>query len=263
MMHRTIILLLVTGFLAGGAARGQGTKPYSSRLLVKPSAGYYFPTTKLLSGAITDDLIEYGDRTFYWQVLSATWFFHQHWGVEFNFQAASSPHINGRIDRFAQAVHSEYGDRYFVTTSTGADFEEKTPMLASVQRGFLGAVYRLERERLLVYPKVAVGITSLYTDWGRVYLKEKNTNNVYDVFYWTGSHANDFLTGAASGTVAYKLGRRVYLSIDLQATYYKARFTYSKLFRDLANGTTETEYIPYREDMLNVGVGGGVIIVLK
>lgn len=35
------------------------------------------------------------------------------------------------------------------------------------------------------------------------------------------------------------------------------------LLKDLANATTETEYIPYRKGMVNLGIGGGVIIVLK
>jgi hypothetical protein len=262
-MQKTVLLLLAWSLMAAGVARGQGAAPYSTRWMVKPSVGYYWAPTKLLSGTLTDHLLDYDDETFYWQVVTATWFFHKHWGVEFNYQAGGSPRLAGRADRFTEAVRAQYGDRYIVTASTGADYPESNLVLGHVQRGFLGVAYRLENRRLLAYPKLAVGVTSFYTDWGRAYLKEKNTNRVYEVFWSTGARANDFLSLAASGTLAYKLRKRVYLNLDLQGTYYKANFTYSKLLKDLANSTTETEYIPYRKDMINIGVGGGVIVVLK
>lgn len=262
-MRNTIAFLFLASVLAAFSGRAQSSSSYTTRWMVKPSVGYYFPTTRLLKGAITDNLMAYDDHSFYWQVLTATWFFRQHWGLEANYQAGSSPHISGRADRFLQDMRDQYGNAYFVTASTGAEYPEPSPVLGQIERGFLGVVYRIENCSFLVYPKVAMGVTSFYTDWGRAYLKEKNTNQVYEVFYWTGAPTNDFLTVAASATAAYKLGKRVYLDAELLGTYYRANFTYSKVLKDLNTGATETEYTRYRKNVFNLGIGGGLIVVLK
>lgn len=230
---------------------------------VKPSFGFNIPTTKLLKGNVTDHLLSYDDQSHYLQLIGLALFFDKHWGVGFNFQRNSSDRISNRGDKFLQAMQTEYGNGYYVTPSTGASYKQPNFLSGDFERGFLGVIYRLESNRLFFYPKVAIGVTSFYADWGRAYLKEKNANNVVEVYYTAGKIPKDHLTLATSASVGYKITKWLYLNVDAMTSYYKTNVAYTKTTTDLNLKQSSVELIDYKKNVFGLSVGAGFIVSLK
>jgi len=241
----------------------QDTLNYASKWLTRPSIGFNIPLTTLLKGDITDNLFEFDDHSTYWQVLSVTYFFHKRWGVEFNFQGNGSSKISNRDERFLKSVQSEYGNEYFVTPSTGATYDSRNLIGGNIERGYLGLIYRIELKRLLIYPKLAIGVTSFYTDWGQAFLKLKGSNTVLKVDYSSGKRPNDHFTVAPSLTIGYKLTKRVFFNIDIMTSYYKTDITFTKSTTDLNTGQGTIEKNKYRKNIYTLSLGTGLIIVIK
>lgn len=242
------------------------TKP-STRVLewqLKPAAGYNIPLTRLFRGDVTDQLIKYDDQSFYWQVLSLTLFFHKHWGVSFHFQANASGKISSRDERFRQLLQTEYGSDYYITHSSIDDLNKFNVVTGHFDRGYLGVIYRVESNRFFIYPQLSLGVSSFYTDIETIRLKEKTTNNRMDLYYSAGDRpAKDHFTIAASMAAGYKLNKWLYLNLDVMASWYKANFTYTKTTLDVVSRQSVQEETRYKQDMLGLSVGAGLIISLK
>ena len=263
MKSGSIRIYLVLVLLIANAAQSQESLSYSSRWQLKPSFGYYVSATKLLKGDVTDYLIEHDDRLFYWQVLSVSHFFHKHWGLEFNFQGVSSAGIAKRADRFIQSIHAEYENEHFVSPSTSASHDNFSPLSGHMERGFLGLIYRLETNRFFFYPKFSVGVTSFYTDWGKAYLKERNSNNFVEVSYETAERVRDYFTIATTAAFGYKLTKRIFLNVDLLSSSYRTNITYHKTVTNLNTGLKSIDEKEYKKNIVNLSIGTGMIIVIK
>ncbi len=257
------LLLLFIACLSSLALLSQVKKGPSLEWQLKPSVGYNIGLTKVLNGAASDHLIEYDDRSFYWQVLSLSLFFHKHWGVEFNYQAATSGKITHNSDRFMERMQTEYNDNYFVTPHSGGSYDNFSIIGGDIERGYLGLIYRLESNRFFIYSKLAVGVTSFATDYGITYLKERKSNKVLQVAYSPDKRPKDHLTLGASTAIGYKLLKWLYFNVDIQTCYYKTNFSYAKTIIDLESGQNTEETINYKKNVINLGLGAGFIISLK
>jgi hypothetical protein len=198
--------------------------------------------TKLLQGAETDYLFQYDDNSIYWQILSISYFFHKHWGLEFNYQAGTSSKIRQRGDKFAANMQSQYGDRYYVTSGASVMYDDDFNFFSGdIERGYLGVIYRFETNKFYAYPKFAIGITSFYADWGRADLKEKNSNIQCQVGYSKGKYRPvDNFTIAPSVSFGYKLSKRFYLNADIMLSYYKTNIVYEKRFTNFYTDADST-----------------------
>ena len=261
MFKKVTCLTLV--FIVASTIYSQQSNSYHSKWQVKPSAGYYFPVSKLLNGEATDYLIGYDDKTIYWQLLSVSYFFNKHWGLEFNFQAGSSRNIPARAGRFIESMEKEFGQTHYVEPSTGASFNSFSFIGGHVERGFLGLLYRVESPRFFLYPKFSIGVTSFYTDWGKAYLKEKNSHRVTEVLYASGRKPNDQFTLAPSVAAGYKISKRIYFSLDLLSTFFRTTLVFNKSIRDMDTGQQSLEVISYSKNIVSVGAGLGLIVVIK
>jgi hypothetical protein len=232
---------------------------YKSKWQIKPTYGFNFPLSSLLSGEVTDNLIEYDDKANYLQLISVSYFFKKHWGVEFNYQKNNSKNTSKRIDSFLSLTKAEYESNYFVTPSTGASYGEK----GNIERGYFGVIYRIENKYFCIYPKLSIGVTSFYTDWGTAYLKEKNTNRVILIDYSSGKRPNDHLTFATSASFGLKLSKRIALNIDVLSSYYKTNIKFLKTTNDLFNGQKSISDFTYKRNIFNLSIGTGLIITLK
>jgi hypothetical protein len=259
MLHKIFISLLVC--IQAIQAYSQDTLRYKSILQINPSFGFYSPLTTLLKGDATDPLLKFDDRYHYWQVLSLSFFFHKHWGITFNYQAGNAKSITKKNGQFIESMQSQYGKDYYVTPSTG-DYNDDPKFLGDIQQGYLGVIYRLESGHFFMYPKLAIGITSFYTNWGSVFLKQKNANDVIRIFYLPNKVPHDHFTLAASASMGYKITKRVFLSLNVLSSYYKTNISYTQTTTDLNSGQSATDIINYKSNILSLGLGAGLIIVL-
>jgi hypothetical protein len=243
---------------------GQDSTMYNARWITRPSIGVTIPLNKFLEGYITDDLIKYNDaNAIYVQVISAAYFFHDRWGVEFNFQASVFSDMSRKGERFVSAVNSEYENDFFVIASTGPG-KIHSLIEGDVGCGYLGLIYRIEFGKFLIYPKLAIGLTSLDTDWGNAYLKSKNSNTVQRVRYETEDQEMmiEFATIAPSILFGYKLSRRLFANLELTTAFSPVNITYSKTTTDLYSEQATTEKYHYKKNITRLGLGAGLIIVL-
>lgn len=261
-MQKKLLLLFII-CLPAMAVLGQKKKFPSLEFQLKPSVGYNIGLTKVLNGTPADHLLEYDDRSFYWQALSLTMFFHKHWGIEFNYQGATSRKIRHNSDRFVELMEAEYSNNYFVTPLSGASYDNFNVISGDIERGYLGLIYRLESNRFYIYPKLSVGVTSFASDYGIIYLKERKSNKVVMVAYSPGKRPKDHFTLGASTAVGYKLCKWLYFNVDIQASWYKPNFSYLKTTTDLESQQTIKESINYKKNVINLGLGAGFIISLK
>ncbi|WP_221390569.1 hypothetical protein [Dyadobacter sp. NIV53] len=261
-MRNIFIIFLLFGFFSD-KAYCQDSLNYKSKWQIRPSYGVNIPITKLLDGGIPDNMFKYGDNSTYWQVLSISYFFHKHWGLEFNFQGMTAGNISKRADNFLNAMKSDYEDNYYVTSSTSASYDDFNPFSGNFERGFIGLIYRYEKKRFFIYPNLSIGVSSFYTDWGNAILKQKNSNNLIEVTYDSGKQPNDHFILATSTAFGYKLSKRLFLNIDFMTSYYKTDITFIKKMTDLNTNISTSENIRYNKDIFTLSIGGGLIFVIR
>lgn len=264
-MKHFVFLFIAISLFADCAAQ-TSLAPYHSKWQLKQAFGYNFPSTRLLKEEITDYLVDYGESGVYWQPLSGTHFFSKHWGIEFSFRLNHSKNTTKRTDRFISEMTSAYPD-YYPQIITSSMYDHSSIVDGDIQTGTLGCIYRFETERLFIYPKLAIGVTSFFSDYGIASLKEKNTNNVIQVAYAPedalGSTPNDFFTVATSSAMGYKLSKRFYVNADVSLSWYRANFGFIKSVSNRYTGQRTEETITYRKHLFNVSSGAGIIFVIR
>ena len=261
MIRKLFFILLLFGILTH-SAYGQESFVYKSNMQTKALFGANIPLTKLLQGANVDNLLRYDDHYFYWQPISFSYFFHKYWGLEFNYQIGYSGRIRKRDNNFKANMQSEYSDKYYVHTTTGDSDEIFFLDKSFLNRGYLGLIYRFETTKFYIYPKLSIGVTSLYTDWGRTDLKEKNSNYGYKISY-SSNEINDYFTLASSISFGYKVFHRLYINADIMLSYFKTNIVFEKEFTNLYIQQTDKEYFNYNKDVFTLSLGAGLIYIIS
>jgi outer membrane protein W len=114
-----------------------------------------------------------------------------------------------------------------------------------------------------VYPKFAIGLTSLFTDKNSVKLKEPNSNNEYEVSFSSKKSTNNYFTLAPSVSFGYKIFKRIYLNADIALSYFKTDIELKKDFRNLYTNESVVEYFDYKNDVLTLSLSAGLIFVIN
>ena len=260
-MKKIIIVLLILNSF--NCAFGQEKPNTYPRWYLKPAAGINIPITNLLSGEITDNLFEYDDNSYYWQVISGDYFFSQKWGIEFTFQASAAKRISGRADKFNSEIQNKYSEDYFVSPSSGAQYDEFNIISGNFGKGYLGIVYRVEKPKYIFMPKLFVGVTSFYTDWGRADLKKKGTNTILELSYSSGKRPNEHFTIAPALTFGYRLSKRFIANVDFLYSYYKTNIEFIEVTRNTFTEETSYRTIDYKKNIHTLTIGIGLIIESK
>ena len=259
MLHRIFILLLVC--LQAVQVYSQDSLRYHSKFQFTPSIGSFTPLTTLLKGDATDPLVQFTDHYRYWQLIAVSFFFHKHWGIAFNYQAGYSKSMAKKDGQFKESIESQYGKDYYISPFT-LSHDDDPIFLGEIQQGYLGVIYRLESNRFFIYPKLAIGISSFYTNRSQIFLKQKNANDVIEINYLPNKLPHDHFTLAPSAAMGYKISKRIYINLNVQGSFYKTNFTYTQTTTDLNSGQSTTELIPYKRKIGSLGLGAGLIIVL-
>lgn len=261
MIHKLFFIFFSFGLIAC-TAFGQAPYVYKSDWQTKALFGVNVPVTKLLQGAKIDNLLHYNDHYFYWQPISISYFFQKHWGLEINYQIGHSQRIRKRADNFKAVMQSEYSDKYYVYPTT-KDFVNTSSFTGVIERVYLGLIFRYENDKMYVYPKLSIGVTSFCSDFGRVDLKEKNSNNEYQISYSSGERPNTFFTLAPSVSFGYKLFHRLYINADIMLSHFKTNIAFEEEFLNLYTKEKTVKYFDYKKDIFSLSFGGGLIYIMR
>lgn len=258
-MRAFLFILLLAPFQSFGQLDSSYRDVWQTRI----QAGINIPITSLPGSDPSACLIEYSNNSQYLQLLSATYFFNRKWGVEFNYQGISSPSLRSRHQDFSQKVTPEFSEDYFVDVSSGAQSDRFNFFSRNFERGLLGVVYKIEKNNFFIQPKLALGVTSFYTDWGDVELKQRNTNRRKEVQYTPTKSVQDCFTIAPSVIIGYPITRRLYLHSEVMLSYFQTSFSYIKTTEDFFTEDVTTETINYYNDILTLSIGAGLIFVIR
>lgn len=242
-------------------SRTQAQENYATRWHIKPAFGVNIPITKMPSRGITDHLIEYENASSYAQLLAGTWFFNKRWGISFRYQDQQSKNLSRRDKKFLDKVEADYQEDYYVTSSTSARYPS-TSLFGAPNRALFGLVHRYEKDNWFIYPEFSFGTASFYTDWGKAYLKKKNSNELFLLSYSSERMPHDFLTLTLSSAMGYKLSKKFFLNADVMGSWYQANLQFEKQFTDLHTNHSSSEIIHYKKQILTFGAGLGLIFVI-
>lgn len=230
---------------------------YTNRFQLKIEGGLNIPLTNMNQNKITDYFIEYSTENKLVPSISAIWFINKRFGIEADLKFT---YYNDKKDagvNFQQFVNKEYGEKYYIKASSPVS-NNFIPVIS------FGLVYRIETEHLYFYPKFSIGITSFYSNWGRIDLKEKKTNNEYKISYSQDKIAKDNFTLTPSVTMGYKMSDRFLVDLNLKTSFFRSNFTYETTNTNLYTKEVEqVEQTPYKENMVEAYFSVGVTYVLS
>lgn len=230
---------------------------YTNRFQLKVEGGLNIPLTNMNQNKITDYFIEYSSESKFVPSLSAIWFMRKRFGVEADLKFVYFNNGRRAGDDFQEFANKEFGENYYVKVSSPID-NNFIPVIS------FGMVYRIETEHFYFYPKFSIGITSFYSNWGGIDLKEKNTNNEHKISYSQGKIAKDNITLTPAFTMGYKMSDRFWVDLNLKTSFFRSNFTYEKTLTNLYTKEVEqVEQIPYKENIVEAYFSVGVTYVLS
>jgi hypothetical protein len=245
---------------AVGAIFGQEQR-YQSKITLTPNVGVNFPVSKFLRGDVTDNLIGYSHSTVYWQTISGAFYFTKRLGVQLDVQLGWVNKGYAREDQFKREAVEEFGiGKYYVLDASKIELFTD---ISSYTRSTIGAVYRFEGDRWYCNPKLAIGLITIGSQSGVVFLKEKDTNNIIRVRYDPDDRQYDWLNLVAGMSTGYKLKPRLYINFDLMLNSFHANGAYHKTVVNLFDGASTTDVISYRRNAFSLNASVGAIIVLQ
>jgi len=261
-----VLSILVTGPKVKTLAQSQEILPI--RLMIRTSFGTNVALSPLEKKAVTDNLIKYDKNSFYLQFISGTYFFDSHWGGEITI----SSNVGGNIDHgdrsFDWALDKKYSDQYFIDYETYdyTTFHSTTgtPLFFKVQTG---PVYKIESGKIVVITRLLAGISTLGTDYRSIRLKEKGSNEGFDISYNTKNNSGSNTSFIISPGVSfgYRIFRRIMLTADLGYSGYKIDPEYIEKTTRATTGEVTTKTYRYNSFIheLNLGIGASVVLWQK
>lgn len=252
-MRRRLIILCVA-LLPLAQVYAQLSKPYSSRWQTRIVFGTDIPIKKFLRGDVTDYLMEYDNNSGYMQFFNSSLFVSRHWGIDAGYQIQLA-YTGNQESNFRRGMEAEYGNAYYVTTSTSGYDESRG-------RGNLGVIYRFESKRFMVYPKFSIGFTTFGTHGATAYLKEKNTNNIVQLKYNAKRFSSTPFTLIPSVSLGYRVANRFAVNVDIAGAYFRSNVSYTKQTQDLYTKVLSTENIAIKRSALALSVGFGIVFTI-
>lgn len=255
--HIIVLILLMTAYPVNAQS---DLKPI--KWVVRPSFGKTLSITKLSGGYITDNLVEFGSNTYYWQFISSTYFFKK-WGIEFSFSGNHSSKLNSNYDIFISQVENKYSENYFVTAASGAAYSDFNIVSGTIEKGSIGPVYKIEKDRFVLIGRAMIGTTSFDTNWGSADLKGKGTNELINIHWSNDRVLEDCFSLNPSFTFGYRLFDRIVLDFDVSYWIYKIDIDYTETIENLNTSEIQSQSYTYSDWINELSFGIGLMIVLK
>jgi len=259
-MRKTFLVLL---FLSVSIINIQAQDEYTPiKWFARTSFGSTIALNPKTFGFITDNLTSYTNRNFYWQVLSTGYFFNN-WGIEFYYLRNHRSQLKNRFNEFSSKVAYKYGDKYFMDISSGCYYDFSNSTSSLMERGSIGPIYKIEKNKTIYIFRGLIGVISFSTDWGSVYLKEKGTNSILDIHWSADRVVKDFVTFNSSFTFGYRIAKRIVLDLDINYWFYNLNFKYQETITNFITEETNITSYHYKRLANDISFGVGFMIVLK
>lgn len=258
MKNKTIFIFLLATvlFVNKSFSQEQNSALYTNRFQLKVEGGLNMPLTDMNQNKITDYFVDYSAESKFVSSVSAIWFLRKRFGVEADLKFVYFNDHKNSYNQFQEFANNEYGENYYVKAFSPIE-NNFIPVVS------FGVVYRIETEHFYFYPKFSIGITSFYSNWGEINLKERNTNNEYRISYSQRKRAKDNLTLTPAVTMGYKLSDRFWVDLNLKTSFFRSNFTYETTRTDLyTKEVQQLEKTPYKENIVEAYFSVGVTYVL-
>jgi hypothetical protein len=230
--------------------------------IIRPSIGYNIPISTLSGGYITDNLVGFRSKTYYFQFISSTYFFNN-LGIEFSFAAINNSKISNRSDKFESEVINKYSDQFYITASTSEANTDFNIVSRSIIRGGIGPVYKIEKDKFILIGRIMFMKTGIATEYGSADLKDKGTNERISINWKSGSMGKDVFTINPSITLGYKLFDKIFLDFDINYWQYKIDFEYAESRKNLNTKEIQIQKYTYSDLIKEISLGVGFIVVLN
>ena len=260
-MFKSILLGQSLLFLFVTTCQGQDSLQYKSKFQWKAMAFYNLPISKFSTGAVTDNFITYQDNSISWQVLSFSYFFKKHWGIDASFQLGGSiKNIYNPNDDLANDLSPKF-NQFYVTVPFTYWSNNSDPPFVDYNKANVGIIYRIEKGKFSFYPKLSVGITSFSTYSAAAYLKEKNANEVLHLSFTPNQSSSQcYFTVSATSSFAYRIAKNLLLNFDLTASVFKPSLSYTATTTNLNTGASTFQTYDYNQTVSNLSLGLGIIL---
>lgn len=234
----------------------------NSKWLVQESFGLNIPITKLQHGYITDNLIEYRNINYRSNILSSIIFFTGKIGFEAaivgNFTKVYSDDI------FINDVNKKYSNKYYVDINTNND-NSFVVFVGNFGRFLIGPVYKIVKGKLLILPKFLIGPTSFATNNANVSLKEKNSNQLIEIYYsqkYLPPATLHLFTVNPSLTFGYKITKHIVFNFDVNFYNFKTNFYYKQTIIDVNTERNLTNMYFYKSSINSISFVVGIIFIM-
>lgn len=247
-MKKSFVLGLLISFIFSTNTYSQDSLAYKTRFQIRVAGGVNILFSDLNENRETDFLIGHGSDISVPVSFTFTTFFNKHWGMEVDLKISND---TGNDKKFTESIIQQYEASFFSTVTTG--ITNSTPMTGTV-----GIVYRKETEKFYFHPKLAIGVTSFETSWGRANLKEKNTNIEYELLYSANKTVKDHFAVLLSHAMGYKISKRFWVDLETSLLMYKTNIVYERALLNLYTQDSQKEIINYKKNILEANISLGL-----
>ncbi len=231
---------------------GQDSENDLSKWHVNLGLNTHIAISKFDQGIPTDFLFDHGRQTFYPQLsFYGSYFFKPQWGGILKGNVGLPATKNSRNSDFENSIKEYYQDQFFVTANTGALYDQ----YENAEGVYFGIIHRKRKGKWVYLPQLLIGATSFRLDRGNVYLKEKNTNTIFQISYSSEKSVRDFFTVTPAFSVGYNFAKKWIINFDFLYGFFHMNIDIDEEKRNTFTEEIELQTITYKKNMHFINLG--------
>ena len=217
------------------------------RWIIKPSVHVIVPFTTGNSPA--EKLISYNGAQVNFTVVAIARYF-DHWGIETELYVGSR--VTDGSAAFRQALLKEFGDRYYISSSTLSYFDETSA------RFMIGPGYKNEHGRIFYTYRLMIGVMSYYAPTGNVALKAINSNERRTISWRTADDDPSAFAVSSAFTIGYRVNRHFSLTANVGLWLNTSNVVYTEYTTVLNESNVTARTLSYDAPRLSASFGLGM-----
>lgn len=213
------------------SSKAQTFQDYQSKFQFQFGLGVSAALVNMFEGSETDNLIQYQQFAPNLRIFSGSFFPKKRWGVNFSFDAFDMQAMNGddKMKKFNDYLQATYSDKYHISTQYDLEDSNKEEIdLATIGRGILGVIYRIEKDRYFIYPQASIGLNTFNINNAKITLRERNSNMIEVINYDSKLKNSSLLSYHLSAKGGYKLNKVLWAHADVMLSYFRPQFSFTE-----------------------------------